>query len=134
MFTFNRKNFAAAIILLFIEIGIALFVRDTIIRPYAGDVLVVILIYYWIKSFLDIPVKETAIGVLLFAYSIEILQYFNIVKVLGLSEFKILRVMIGNYFSWIDMLSYTAGIITVLFIEKNRKISYPKVFSKVPEI
>ncbi|MCJ0743773.1 ribosomal maturation YjgA family protein [Pedobacter montanisoli] len=134
MLKFNRRNFAVAILLLLIEIGIALFIRDQIIRPYIGDVLVVILIYYFIKSFLDTPVRETAIGVLLFAYTIETLQYFNIVKVLGLSEFKILSVMIGNYFSWVDILSYTAGFVMVLFIEKTRKTRYLKAFGKIAEI
>lgn len=124
MFIFNRRNFTAAFILLLIEIGIALFIRDKIIRPYIGDVLVVILIYYFTKSFLDAPIRKTALGVLLFAYLIETLQYFNIVKVLGLAEYKIANVVIGTHFSWVDMLAYTVGIIIVLLIETKPRTHY----------
>ncbi|MFT5385169.1 MAG: hypothetical protein ACI81W_002574, partial [Saprospiraceae bacterium] len=36
--------------LFLIEVGIAVFIQDRIIRPYIGDLLVVILIYCFIRS------------------------------------------------------------------------------------
>ena len=36
---------AAAVAVLLVEIGIALFVRDRVVRPYGGDVLAVIGVY-----------------------------------------------------------------------------------------
>ena len=76
MLKFKLKYFILAAILFLIEVLIALFIHDNFIRPFVGDVLVVILIYCFIKSFLNSPVVITAIAVLLFAYLIEVLQYF----------------------------------------------------------
>ena len=85
---FNATYFRLASLIFTIEILIALYVHDTIIRPYIGDVLVVILIYCFIKSFLDIKVIPTAVFVLLFSFTIEFLQYLNIVEKLGLQNSK----------------------------------------------
>src|SRR5690606_24752028 len=97
------------------------FYNDNIIRPYIGDVLVVILLYYLVKSFFDLAHVKTAIAVLLFAYCIETLQYFNIVGLLGLSHSKIANIIIGTHFSWIDILAYTLGIIIILVVENFKR-------------
>ena len=101
-----------------IEVLIALFVNDKFIRPYLGDVLVVILIYCFLKSFLRMPVLSAAISVLVFAFTIEFLQFLNIVEKLSLEEYKIARTVIGTSFSWIDLLTYIAGIVIVIAVEK----------------
>ena len=118
MLTFNIKYFFLTILIFIAEVLIALFVHDTIIRPYIGDVLVVILIYCFIKSFLKLPVLAVAIFVLLFSFGIEFLQYLNIVEKLGLQESKIARTVIGTSFAWIDLVCYIAGIIIILIAEK----------------
>ena len=120
MFKIYPRYLYLTIILLFTEIVIALFVHDNFIRPYIGDLLVVILIYCFIKSFFNTPVFKTALAVLLFAYTIEILQYYNIVYRLGWQHSKIARIIIGTSFAWQDILAYTAGIMIVLFVEMKR--------------
>ncbi|MEM0980026.1 MAG: DUF2809 domain-containing protein, partial [Cyanobacteria bacterium P01_H01_bin.58] len=60
--------------------------NDAFIRPYVGDVLVVILIYAIVRAFFKAAILPTAIGVLLFAFVVEILQYFKIVEILGLES------------------------------------------------
>jgi hypothetical protein len=107
-----------AVILFVVEVLIALFVHDHFIRPYLGDVLVVILIYCFVKSFLNTPVLPTALSVLIFSFLIEGLQFVNIVERLGLRDSVILSTVIGTSFAWIDVIAYIAGIATVLFIEK----------------
>jgi hypothetical protein len=119
MLKFNKYYFIAAILLFIIEVCIALFVHDTIIRPYVGDFLVVILIYFFVKSFISTPVFATAIGVLLFACAVEVLQHFSIVEKLGLQHSASAKIIIGNSFEWLDIVAYTAGIAAVLFIEKK---------------
>ncbi|WP_281637217.1 DUF2809 domain-containing protein [Flavobacterium marginilacus] len=118
MLAFNRKYFFLTILIFIIEVLIALYLHDEIIRPYIGDVLVVILIYCFIKSFLKLPVLPLAIFVLLFSFSIEFLQYLNIVEKLGLQKSKLARTVIGTSFAWIDLVCYIAGIIIVLITEK----------------
>jgi hypothetical protein len=116
---FNRFYFVLTVLLFGIEILIAKFAHDQIIRPYIGDLLVVMLIYCFVKSFLNTAVLPAALSVLVFAYAIETLQYFNIVERLGLGNSKIARIVIGTSFEWIDLVAYTLGIGLVLFLENS---------------
>jgi len=118
MLTFNKNYFGLAILIFVAEVLIAMFVHDNFVRPYMGDVLVVILIYCFLKSFLKLPVLVSAIAVLIFSFTIEFLQYLNIVEKLGLEKFKIARIVIGTSFAWADLLAYAAGIVVVLIAEK----------------
>jgi hypothetical protein len=97
-----------------------LFLHDKFIRPIVGDFLVVIFIYCFIKTFVDLSVWTTAISVLLFSYLVEFLQYLNIVDKLGLQNIKVAKIVIGTSFSWLDILAYTLGIAFVLLIERSR--------------
>jgi hypothetical protein len=117
---FNKNYFGLAVLIFTIEVLIALFVRDHFVRPYFGDVLVVILIYCFIKSFLRLPVFPVAIVVLIFSFTIEFLQYLNIVEKLGLEKSTIARTVIGTLFEWVDLLAYIVGIVIVLAVEKHR--------------
>lgn len=121
MLKFNQKYFAITILLFLIEILIALFVHDKFVRPYIGDFLVVILIYCFLKSFLNLSVWIVAFIVLLFSFAIEITQSFNAIGKLGLQNSEIAKALLGNSFSWIDLLAYVIGILTVISIEKYNK-------------
>ena len=116
---FNKNYFLIFLLIIIIEILIALFIHDSFIRPYFGDLLVVILIYCFIKSFYPTPKVKTAIAVLLFACSIETLQYFSLADQLGLQHSKVARIMIGSSFDWKDIAAYIAGIVLLLFIEQK---------------
>lgn len=117
IFRFHLNSFLIAIAIFIIEVIIALYIKDNFIRPYIGDVLVVILIYYFVKAFIKAPVLPMAIGVLIFSYLVETLQYFQFVKLIGLADNKLANIVIGNYFAWEDIVAYTIGITIVLFIE-----------------
>ena len=117
MFVFRKNYFLLTIILLFVEICIAVFINDRFIRPYLGDFLVVILLYCFVRSFFNVPVNQTAIGVLIFAFVIEGLQYIQLVNILGLQDSKLASVVLGNSFSWMDMLTYVLGIALVMAYE-----------------
>jgi hypothetical protein len=118
MFQFNRNYFILTILLFLIETAIALYLHDNFIRPYFGDFLVVMLLYCFLKSFINLSVWVAAGFVLLFSFAIEIAQYFNMVEKLGLQHFKIARVVLGNSFAWMDLLAYVLGILAVISIEK----------------
>ena len=121
MLTFNFRFFVFALLLFIVEVLIALFVHDGFIRPYFGDYLVVILIYCALRTIIKASPLKVAIAVLLFSYAIEVLQYFSIVDRLGLTNNKLARVVIGYGFEWLDLLAYTLGIVTVLFVEATVK-------------
>lgn len=116
-FIFNKRYFICTFLLLGIEILIALYTNNWI-RAYFGDFLVVILLHCLILSFVETNKKMVLIGVLLFSYVVETLQYYRFVEVIGLQESAIANTLIGNYFSWIDMLMYTLGILFVAIIEQ----------------
>jgi hypothetical protein len=119
MWHFNKTYFIITVILFLIEVAIALFIKDQFIRPYLGDVLVVILIYCFVKSLVKISVHKAALGVLLFAFCIEILQYFNLVEKMKLQHNTVAKTVIGTSFSWEDMLAYIAGILIVIIVENR---------------
>jgi hypothetical protein len=112
--------------LLVIEVTIAVFSQDRFIRPFVGDVLVVILIYCLLKSFLRLNANKVAISVLVFAFVVEILQYFNLVDLLGLQTNRIATIVLGSTFDWLDLLAYTIGISLVACVENNRRSIRPR--------
>jgi hypothetical protein len=118
LLTLDAKYLTAAVLLLLVEVFIALRVRDAWVRPYGGDVLVVILLYCLVRSFLKVPVVATALGVLAFSFVVEILQYFHFVDRVGLRGNRFAVVVIGSSFEWLDLVSYTLGVALVLLFER----------------
>ena len=112
---FNLKSFITFILLFITEIIIAQ--TSGFIRHTFGDFLVVMLLYYFVKSFFNIAPKKLAISILIFSFSVEILQNFNLVKMLGLESSRMANIIIGNTFSYGDLIAYALGIVTVLIIE-----------------
>ena len=105
-------------VILIIEILIALFVRDSFIRPYGGDILVTILICCFVRMIFMEKIPLLPLWVFLFAVTVEVLQYFDIVSILGLGGIKLFVVLIGNSFSVIDILCYAIGCLLFHLREK----------------
>ncbi len=112
--------FALFLLILAVEIIIALFVKDSIIRPFVGDALVVVLIYCFLRIFLNYAPLKLAFGVLIFAIVIEILQFFDYVKLLGLQDNRFLSIMMGRTFEWSDFVAYLGGFLLIITGEKLR--------------
>ena len=116
---FNKNYFALTIILFVIEACIAIFVNDAFVRPFLGDVIVVWLVYYFIRSFIAIKPIYIAVFTLLFSFAVEIGQYFKLIEILGLQEYKWARIVIGTSFSWWDMLCYVVGFLLLFLMDKD---------------
>lgn len=99
----------ATIILLFIEVLIALFVHDKFIRPYVGDVLVVVVIYTFVRIIITEKCKLLPLYIFIFAAMVEVLQYFKIVELLGLENNRFFSVLIGTVFDIKDIICYGVG-------------------------
>lgn len=110
-----------SILLLIVEITIALYANDQFIRPILGDYLAVILLFYILATFLRISLNKIALISLLTSYIIEGLQFIHILELLDLEKYTFLRIVLGTSFSWMDMLAYTLGALTVALIH-NYKI------------
>ena len=111
-----RLIFAAVFILLvLVEVYIALFVRDDFIRPYFGDVIIVWVIYAFVRIFLKTkPYVMIPVYIFIFSVLVEIGQYFKMVDVIGLGHIEFFRILMGTSFSWIDIICYGAGCALLL--------------------
>jgi Protein of unknown function (DUF2809) len=118
---FDWKYFVAFISIFLVEVLIAVVFKDSFIRPFFGDLLVVILLYCFVRTFFKLNMKNAVIGVLVFAFMVEFAQYFKLVEVLGLEGNRLARIVIGSTFDPFDLLAYTLGAIAVVLIEKYRK-------------
>lgn len=105
-------------ILLLCEVFIALFVNDDIIRPFVGDILVVILLCCFIRIFKPDGLKLLPLYVFLFAVCVEVAQYFDYVKLLGLEGNKFFSVLMGRSFSRYDIICYAVGCIAFFVVER----------------
>ena len=111
------------ILILIIEVMIALFVHDKLVRPYIGDVLVTILICSFLRIFIPKGVKLLPLYVFIFAAGVEVLQYFRIVELLGLSDNRFFSILIGSVFDVKDVVCYGIGCVIFFFGEKIIKCS-----------
>jgi len=115
-----RKNyFIAAILIFLIEVGIAKYVHDAIVRPFVGDFLVVILLYLIVRAISKSSCLQAALGVLIFSFAVESLQWIGIVDILGLSDNKFAKILLGTTFSLLDLVSYILGTVTIYFIDEK---------------
>jgi hypothetical protein len=117
----NIKYLATFFATLIIEVIIALYAKDNFIRAYLGDVLVVVLIYCFIKSFIKIETEYLWLYIFIFATLIEIGQYFNFVDLMGLGEYRIARIILGTTFDIRDIICYFVGCIGILLFNISLK-------------
>jgi len=99
------------IVLFLMELLIALFVRDSFIRPYVGDMLVVVLIYTFLRIIFPEKPRLLPVYVFLFAAGVEVLQGIRIVELLGLQNNRFFSVLIGTTFDWKDIVCYGMGCV-----------------------
>ena len=107
----------AALVILAIEIFIGVCVRDDFVRPYVGDVLVVILIYCAIRVVFPTGIKLLPLYVFIFALTVELLQLADIVGLLGIPRGSVVAIIIGSTFSLPDIICYAVGCIIVYLTE-----------------
>lgn len=114
------------ILLVGVEVMIALFVHDRFIRPYVGDVIVVWVMYCFIRIFFPNGIKLLPLYLFFFSAAVEVAQYFDYVTLLGLQNSKFFSILLGTSFSFYDMIAYAAGTalcFAVQFILASRRKS-----------
>lgn len=121
------KNCIYFCLIFLIEIYIGIFVKDKIIRPYIGDILVIPLIYSFLNIFFKNNYKKYITAIVIFAIFIEILQFYNLVKMLGINN-KVLKIVIGSTFDFKDIICYVLGGIISYVIINLSKIKSPIIY------
>jgi len=107
----------ATILCLALLVIIAIFVNDGFIRPYLGDVLVVVFVYCALRSIVEIKLGLLPLFVFVFATLVEIGQYFHLVEFLGLQDNPIARIALGSTFDIADIICYAVGCAGLLVME-----------------
>lgn len=112
---------AGFIILTFIEVLIALYVHDSFVRPYLGDVLVIWVLYCLVRAFIPNGMRRLPLYLFLMGIAAEVLQYFKLVRLLGLEGNPFLRILLGSTFDFKDIACYGTGCCLIAIFEKLMK-------------
>ena len=115
---FNAKYLCAFILIFIAEVIIAVFATDNFIRSHLGDVLVVVLIYCFIKIFIRNKIKLLWLYIFFFATLVEVGQYFHLVDLLGLGEYRFARIILGTTFDIWDIVCYFVGCVGIWLFER----------------
>jgi len=110
----------AALAVFAVEVLIALFVRDAVVRPYVGDVLAVVLVYLGLRAVTPLKVMPAVMLALAIAVMVELGQLFHLLEALGLAHDRLARVVLGGVFDLKDLACYGTGAACVLVAERLR--------------
>ncbi|HRH37738.1 MAG TPA: DUF2809 domain-containing protein [Flavobacteriales bacterium] len=108
-FHLDARRALLALVLLLVEVAIALWVHDDVIRPYIGDLLVVILIHFSIRAFVQIRPSVVAIFTFCLALLIECSQAMHVSEKLGIGDNPAAHIILGQCFDLLDVLMYVVG-------------------------
>lgn len=121
-FKISLKYLLLSLFLFTVEVLIATIWKDIFfVRAYLGDVIVVFLLYTLVKSFLIVDDIKLVLGLFIFSCLAEFAQYFSLATKLGFQPGSLMYIVIGNSFSWIDILCYAAGCVILLAINQLQK-------------
>lgn len=103
---------AAFLVLLGIEVCIALFVHDSFVRPYIGDVLAVVTVYCGARIVFPQRFRWLSAAVLALAVCVELVQLTELSSLFGEGSF--MAILLGSTFDVHDLLCYAVGGIVCL--------------------
>lgn len=104
--------------LLAVEVGIALLINDSFVRPYVGDMLVTLLLCCLCRVIVPCKVRLLPLYVFIFAACVEIGQYYDLVALLGLNDNRIISIALGRTFSWMDLVCYAVGCLAAFLLDQ----------------
>lgn len=111
--------------LLGVEVCIALFVHDSFVRPYIGDVLAVVTVYCGARTVFPQRFRWLSVAVLVLAVCVELVQLTDFSSLFGDGSF--MAVLLGSTFDPHDLLCYAIGGIVcvicdiLIFIRRESK-------------
>lgn len=106
----------AAILVFIVEVAIAAFVHDALVRPYLGDSLAVVLVYLALRAVTPLDIGRSVAIALVIACMIELAQWFHLADRLGIHD-RLVRLVLGTGFDPADFLAYAGGGAATLLAE-----------------
>lgn len=121
------------IVFLIIEIFIGMFMHQGFIRDYGGDILIIPLLYTFIRIFWVEDSRYTRLylplGLFLFGVCVELLQAADLLNILEIRRNSILGIIVGSTCDVKDILCYFAGTLFILgWNDKNLLKKITKIF------
>ncbi len=123
-----RLVYLTVFLLLFaVEIMIGMYVHDSFVRPYVGDMLVVILLWALVRIFIPYKAVWLSAAVYIFSVIVELTQLIPLVDLLGIKN-HLVRVLMGTTFVVEDLFAYAAGcavtaVVDVFIFHKRKRIA-----------
>ncbi|MBQ8121383.1 MAG: DUF2809 domain-containing protein [Ruminococcus sp.] len=112
-----RLIYAAVFAVLFaVEIIIGLYVHDQFVRPYIGDMLVVVLLWALVRMIIPFRAVWLSGAIYVFAVLVELSQMIPLVDFLEI-ENRLIRVLMGTSFAVGDLFAYAAGCIVTAIVD-----------------
>jgi hypothetical protein len=96
---------------------VKIFSGNRFIRGFIGDIIVILLVYFFIKIFSDFHALKLTLFTLAIAFTTEFLQYLRLTSYLGLEHNPLALLIFGSVFDPYDLVAYTIGAILVYFID-----------------
>jgi hypothetical protein len=118
MIKFDKTYFILFLALFVLEVFIANYATG-FIRHTVGDYFAAMLVYTFLKSIFKIAVQKAALSAFVISFVIEFLQLSNLQNSFPEAYEKTLKIILGTSFSIGDLIAYTFGIISIVFIEKK---------------
>ena len=101
---------AIAVVIFALEVAIARgYIPGQFIRNSLGDVLVIALIYFFLRGITTFSRWIVLVGSVAAGVGVELLQYVHLADRLGLEQGSLLYIIIGNTFSLLDVVMYLLG-------------------------
>ena len=108
--TFRPNYLLAATALFVVEVAIARgSIPGAFVRNSVGDVLVIPLLYFFLRGMTKSTPSLALVVGLAIGLTAEFLQYLHLADLLGLKKGSLPYIILGNTFSWPDLLMYSIG-------------------------
>ncbi len=116
--TFRPSYLIVAIALVGVEAAIARgYIPGAFVRNSVGDVLVIPLLYCFLRGVTKLSPSVALIVGLAAGLAAELLQYLHLADLLGLKKGGLAYIVLGNTFSWLDLLMYSIGGVLAAWLD-----------------
>ena len=116
--TFRPIYLVVAAVLFIVEVAIARgAIPGAFVRNSIGDVLVLALLYYFLRGVTKSSVAAALIVGLAIGLTAEVLQFLHLADLLGLKQDSLPYIILGNTFSYSDLLMYGIGGVLAAWLD-----------------
>ena len=90
------------------------------VPTFFGDTLYAVMVYFGLRMlFVNFNIQKTAILALLFCFTIEFLQLYNVEWMLEIRRTSLGHYALGQGFLWSDLGYYALGVIISFWMDSN---------------